>query len=186
MPTNLRLRFINIPVILLVCFMVQSGAFAQDNRRANYFETFVEIHDSIDSMVMHKSKRELITFHQGKKVKKYMISLGPEPTGKKQFEGDMRTPEGWYRITARDTISSYHTKLVISYPNTQDSLFAAGQGKSAGGDIMIHGFPNKHTKYQEKQFLNSDWTMGCIAVSDFEVDELYHWVIGNCPILMLP
>lgn len=167
---------------ILLCYSLN----AQDNRRANYFETYLEVHDSIDSMVVYKSTRELITFHQGKKVKKYMISLGMEPVGKKQFEGDLRTPEGHYYIKLRDTISAYHTKLMISYPNEQDSIFAAAQGRSAGGDIMIHGFPNKHTKLQEKTFLGSDWTTGCIAVSDFEVDELYQWVVVNCPILILP
>jgi len=112
--------------------------------------------------------------------------LGDEPIGKKQFEGDMKTPEGLYTICSRDTISSYHTNLGISYPNTSDSLYAISQGKNPGGDIKIHGFPNGHAKYQEKQFLDTDWTAGCIAVSDFEIDELYKWVIPNCPILILP
>lgn len=157
-----------------------------DQRRANYFETFVEINLPIDSIVVLKSKRELICYHQQKKVKKYIISLGLEPVGKKQFEGDFKTPEGLYYINSRDTISSYHTNLGISYPNAADSAFAAQQGKSAGGEIKIHGFPNNHKKYQEKNFLGTDWTLGCIAVADLEIDELYHWVIENCPILILP
>ncbi len=109
-----------------------------------------------------------------------------EPEGKKQYEGDLRTPEGLYFINGRDTNSSYHTNLSLSYPNTEDSTFAALQEKSAGGEIKIHGFPNNHRKNQESDFLNTDWTIGCIAVSDFEVDELYKWVIANCPILLLP
>jgi murein L,D-transpeptidase YafK len=109
-----------------------------------------------------------------------------EPIGKKQFEGDLKTPEGLYWINERDTISAYHTNLGISYPNTEDSTFAALQEKKAGGDIKIHGFPNNHRKDQEKEFLDTDWTVGCIAVSDFEIDELYKWVIENCPILILP
>ncbi len=157
-----------------------------DNRRAGYFETYVEVHDSIDSIVVYKSKREMITYHDRKKVKKYIISLGMEPVGKKQLEGDLKTPEGWYFINDRDTNSSYHTNLGISYPNVADSTFAASQGLSAGGEIKIHGFPNNHRKAQEREFLSTDWTVGCIAVSDFEVDELYRWVKVNCPILILP
>lgn len=172
-----------IATLLLVFALVKGDT---DNRRANYFETFVEVSKPIDSIVVYKSKREMLTFHKGNKVKLYIISLGLEPVGKKQFEGDLKTPEGLYFINERDTISSYHTNLGISYPNTEDSTFAALQGKSAGGAIKIHGFPNKHAKHQEKDFLNSDWTVGCIAVSDREVDELYKWVDENCPILILP
>jgi murein L,D-transpeptidase YafK len=171
---------------LLICFFYLKINAQPDNRRANYFETFIEVNQSIDSIVVYKAKREMICFHEKKKVKKYIISLGVEPVGKKQFEGDLKTPEGLYCINDRDTISHYHANLNISYPNTEDSIYAASQGKSAGGEIKIHGFPNKHKPYQAKEFLNTDWTIGCIAVSDMEVDELYKWVIDNCPILLLP
>lgn len=169
-------------VLILLPFFVE----AQTHRRAHYYESFMEVNNPIDSIVVYKSKREMLTFHKGQKVKKYMISLGLEPFGKKQFEGDLKTPEGLYWINERDTISAYHTNLGISYPNTEDSTFAALQNKSAGGDIKIHGFPNNHRKEQEKEFLDTDWTVGCIAVSNFEIDELYKWVIENCPIMILP
>ncbi len=126
---------------------------AQDNRRVGYYETFVDLKETIDSIVVCKAKREMITYHQGRKVKKYIISLGMEPEGKKQFEGDLRTPEGLYTINKRDTLSSYHTNLGISYPSQQDSMFAVLYGMSAGGQIKIHGFPNNHAKLQEKTFL---------------------------------
>lgn len=173
-------------ILLFILFLTPFFLDAQSHRRQNYFETYLEVNEPIDSIVVFKQKREMLTFHVGHKVKLYMISLGMEPEGKKQFEGDLRTPEGLYTINARDTISAYHTNLAISYPNPIDSLFAVQQGKKPGGDIKIHGFPNKHTKIQEKEFLNTDWTIGCIAVSDFEVDELYKWVVENCPILILP
>jgi murein L,D-transpeptidase YafK len=67
-----------------------------------------------------------------------------------------------------------------------DSLSAINQNKLPGGDIKIHGFPNNHRKNQEREFLNTDWTVGCIAVSDFEIDELYAWVKAYCPITILP
>jgi len=161
-------------------------ASAQDERRVGYFENFLEVNEAIDSIVVLKSTREMISYHLGNKVKRYIISLGEEPLGRKYFEGDLRTPEGLYTIYSRDTNSSFHTNLGISYPNEQDSLFALLVGMKAGGGIKIHGFPNNHTKFQEKKFLGTDWTVGCIAVSDKEVDELYKWVIENCPILILP
>jgi murein L,D-transpeptidase YafK len=179
---------IHMKYLLFITFVCCNVfALAQpENRRANYYETHVEITKPIDSIVVHKAKREMLVFNQGKKLKKFIISLGMEPIGKKEMEGDLKTPEGLYIINSRDTISSYHTNLGISYPNSIDSLNAAIKGISAGGDIKIHGFPNNHRKYQEKEFLNTDWTVGCIAVSDFEVDELYKYVIENCPIYILP
>lgn len=115
-----------------------------------------------------------------------MISLGYEPLGHKQFEGDLRTPEGLYYISDRNKFSSYHKNLGVSYPNLFDSLYARMLGQSPGGDIKLHGFPNKHRKDQEMELLNSDWTIGCIAVADWEIDELYQWVSMYCPILILP
>ncbi len=158
----------------------------ESHRRDNYFETFVEVHDSIDSIVVYKSLREMQTYHLGNKIKKYIISLGMEPLGAKQFEGDLKTPEGRYTINTRSLVSAYHANLGISYPSMSDSLSAINQNKLPGGDIKIHGFPNSHRKNQERELLNTDWTIGCIAVSDFEIDELYKWVIVNCPITILP
>lgn len=170
-----------------ICLMASFSVWAQeDNRRAHYYETFHEVTQSIDSIVVYKSKREMICFNRHKKVKKYIISLGEVPVGKKHFEGDMKTPEGLYYIDGRDTVSEYHTNLSISYPNAEDREYAMQYGQRAGGDIKIHGMPNNHKGNQMKHFLNSDWTIGCIAVSDREVDELYTWVIPNCPILILP
>lgn len=179
--------FYSLKYSLIFLFLFQPVfAFCQEHRRDNYFETFVEVKEPIDSIVVFKSAREMQTYHKGVKVKKYMISLGMEPTGRKQFEGDLRTPEGLYCIDQRSTVSSYHTNLGISYPSYSDWLSAAIIGLNAGGDIKIHGFPNNHTKKQERGFLNTDWTIGCIAVSDFEIDELYNWVVYRCPILILP
>ena len=159
---------------------------AKPHRRAFYYEAFKEVDAVIDSIVIYKSKRMMQTYHHGKKMKLYMISLGLQPVGAKQFEGDMKTPEGLYYINERDAISSYHKNLGISYPNQKDSTHAALQGKSAGSEIKIHGFPNKHRKIDERELMNTDWTLGCIAVTDHEVHELFTWVRNNCPILILP
>lgn len=174
-------------IIVLCILIIHLSASAQEkHRRDNYFETFVEVKDSIDSIVVYKSAREMQAYSHGNKIKKYMISLGMEPVGAKQFEGDLKTPEGNYTINTRSRESAYHANLGISYPSMSDSLYAINQNRNPGNDIKIHGFPNKHLKGQEREFLNTDWTVGCIAVSDFEVDELYTWVIMNCPIIILP
>ncbi len=156
------------------------------HRRAYYYEAFKEVDGVIDSMVIYKSKRMLQTYHRGKKMKLYMVSLGMHPIGAKRCEGDMKTPEGLYRINEREAISSYHKNLGISYPNRMDSIRAAKIGKSPGGEIKIHGFPNKHRMADERELMNTDWTLGCIAVTDHEIDELFTWVRNNCPILILP
>ena len=156
------------------------------HRRAYYFEAYKEVDRVIDSIVIYKSKRMMQTYHRGEKVKLYMISLGMEPIGRKTCEGDLKTPEGLYYIDEREAISSYHKNLGISYPNIMDSTRAAKLGKSAGGDIKIHGFPNRHRKQDERELMNTDWTLGCIAVTDHEIDELYTWVRNFAPILILP
>lgn len=156
------------------------------HRRALYYEAFKEVNAVIDSIVIYKSKRMMQTYHHGQKMKLYMISLGMAPNGAKEFEGDMKTPEGLYYIDEREALSSYHKNLGISYPNRRDSARAARQGKSAGSEIKIHGFPNRHRKTDERGLMDTDWTLGCIAVTDHEIDELFTWVQNNCPILILP
>ena len=109
--------------------------------------------------------------------------MGKQPIGKKQLEGDMKTPEGLYFIDARSAVSQFHKNLNISYPNEADSKYAASLQKSAGGEIKIHGLPNG---FDEKKYRHSDWTWGCIAVTNSEIDELYKYVKKDCPILLLP
>jgi len=166
--------------------IAEDSVVQKPHRRAFYFEAFKEVNGVIDSIVIYKSKRMMQTYHHGEKMKLYIISLGMAPSGKKEFEGDLKTPEGLYYINERDAISSYHKNLGISYPNRRDSIRAAVQGKSAGSEIKIHGFPNLHRMADERELMNTDWTLGCIAVTDHEIDELFTWVRNYCPILILP
>jgi murein L,D-transpeptidase YafK len=178
----------NIIALLLILFVFKFTVSGQDDphRRANYTDASILIDKTIDSIVVYKAKREMIVFNHKNKIKSYVISLGYEPLGCKRFEGDLKTPEGLYFINDRNKYSSYHKNLGISYPNIIDSFYARINGQSPGGEIKIHGFPNKHRKDQEQELLNTDWTVGCIAVSDWEIDELYNWVGIYCPILILP
>lgn len=140
----------------------------------------------IDKLVVYKSKREMHAFYQDKLIKIYPISLGKNPIGHKQFEGDMKTPEGIYTINDRNANSSYHKNLGISYPNAQDVAFAKSHGKSAGGAIKIHGIKNGLGDIIGAKHLLKDWTHGCIAVTDREIDELFVAVVDNAPIHILP
>lgn len=111
------------------------------------------------------------------------IQLGDAPRGHKRFEGDERTPEGRYVIDWRNENSAYHLSLHISYPNQDDQAYAAEQGRSAGGMIMIHGQPNGLSK--DRRMLG-DWTDGCIAVSNAEMEALWQAVPNGTGIEILP
>jgi murein L,D-transpeptidase YafK len=109
------------------------------------------------------------------------IQLGDEPVGPKRFEGDERTPEGRYTVDWGNPKSAYHLSLHISYPSAADRAYAAAQGRSAGGMIMIHGQPNG---WQGR--VAGDWTDGCIALSDAEIEALWDEVPDGTPIEILP
>jgi murein L,D-transpeptidase YafK len=126
----------------------------------------------IDKLMVYKSKRIMEAYAHGVLVKSYTVALGKNPLGHKEFEGDFRTPEGLYTINARNPNSSYHKNLGVSYPNSADVAHAKTLGKSAGGDIKIHGLRNGRG-YIGKFHRFKDWTHGCIAVTNAEVDELY-------------
>lgn len=126
----------------------------------------------IDFILVYKSNRQLLAYSNGQLLKTYKISLGKNPVGDKEFEGDNKTPEGIYFINAKNPNSGYHKNLGISYPDSQDMENAEGFGKPAGGDLKIHGLKNGLGfigKFQRWY----DWTAGCIALTDDEMDELY-------------
>lgn len=129
----------------------------------------------INSIVVYKSKRQLLAYSNGQIVKKYVISLGRQPVGAKEVEGDEKTPEGIYIINDKNSKSGYHKNLGISYPNENDIEKAQLLGKPAGGEIKIHGLRNR-TGFIGKFHRWFDWTQGCIAVTDQEIDELYNAV----------
>jgi murein L,D-transpeptidase YafK len=140
-----------------------------------YPEEKLPAHTTINRLVVFKSKRKLLAYSNEKLVKTYSISLGRQPIGDKEFEGDKKTPEGLYYINDKNPNSGYHKNLGISYPNKDDIKQAKRLGKPTGGDVKIHGLKNK-TGFIGKFHRWFDWTLGCIAVTDEEVDELYHAV----------
>lgn len=131
---------------------------------------------------IHKSQRKMYLLHHGQVLKTYGVGLGSNPVGHKQFEGDAKTPEGVYYIDRRNPNSAFHLSLGISYPNDADRAFARAQGKSPGGDIFIHGRAGKHTLRGRGR----DWTDGCIAVTDREMEDIYAMVRQGTPIAIFP
>lgn len=136
-----------------------------------------------DFVLVDKSDRVLTLYAAGKPLKSYTgLQFGDAPVGHKQFEGDERTPEGLYTIDTRNPRSAYHLSLRISYPNEKDRAFARAHGRSPGGDIFIHGQPNSLPVGR----MQGDWTDGCIAVSNAEIEELWRAVPDNTPIRIDP
>lgn len=139
----------------------------------------------IDKIVVHKDKRVLLVYSKGNLLKSYKIALGKNPVGDKQFEGDDKTPEGLYYINDKNPNSGYHKNLGVSYPNASDSVEAKSFNKPVGGDIKIHGIRNYMGIIGKFHNLR-DWTRGCIAVTDEEIDDLYEHVPIGTPIQINP
>jgi len=140
---------------------------------------------TIDRIVVEKSARKLSIFRAGEKLKTYRVALGRNPTGAKQQEGDQKTPEGVYKIDNRNPHSNFHLALHISYPSAEDSARAAARGFSAGCDIMVHGLPNGRG-WLGAFHRRKDWTAGCVAVSDEEIEELWRVTPDESTIEILP
>ncbi|MDK3017888.1 L,D-transpeptidase family protein [Pseudodonghicola flavimaris] len=124
----------------------------------------------VTSVVVNKGARSLYLLNHNDVLRHYKVDLGFAPVGHKQIEGDGRTPEGSYLIDRRNPNSDFHLSLGISYPNSTDRARARAMGKSPGGDIFIHGQP---VGYRPN---GRDWTAGCIAVQDTEIEEIYAMV----------
>lgn len=128
-----------------------------------------------DRIVVEKQVRRLTVLKNGTALKSYVVALGRNPVGAKQFEGDGRTPEGEYVVSGRKEDSAFHLALRVSYPTATERAAAEAHGRSSGGDIMIHGLRNGlgflgplHRVY--------DWTEGCIAVTNSEIEEIWRAV----------
>ena len=139
----------------------------------------------IDRILVEKSARRLSIFADGKKLKSYRVALGRNPIGAKEQEGDMKTPEGVYWIDWRNSESDYHLSLHVTYPSEQDTARAAERGVNAGFDIMIHGIKNGGGWIGAFHRMH-DWTAGCIALTDEEIEELYRVTPDWTPIEIKP
>lgn len=126
-----------------------------------------------------KGQRAMRLMHHNATLTAYRFELGFAPAGHKMIEGDGRTPEGAYLIDRRNPKSEFHLSLGISYPNARDVAVAEALGKRPGGNIFIHGTPRKWAG-------QTDWTWGCIAVTNDEMEDIYAMVRTGTPIYIYP
>jgi murein L,D-transpeptidase YafK len=138
-----------------------------------------------DQVIVVKSQRTLSLLSHGKVLRTYKAALGGAPIGAKEQQGDHKTPEGHYILDRRNAKSRYYKSIHVSYPNEQDKQRASQSGVSAGGDIMIHGLPNGFG-WLGATHRTLDWTDGCVAVTNAEMDEIWELVPDGTPIDIRP
>jgi murein L,D-transpeptidase YafK len=170
-----------ILVLLTVIVLLAGGVWVYAHLNWNPLPAGTEI----DRILVEKSARKLSIFSDGKKLKSYRVALGRNPVGAKEQEGDMKTPEGFYWIDWRNPESDYHLSLHVSYPSAEDNTRAAERGVNAGFDIMIHGIQNG-LGWIGAFHRWHDWTAGCIALTDEEIEELYRATPDWTPIEIQP
>ena len=139
----------------------------------------------VDLVVVSKSESKMSIYHQGKVLKTYRIAMGDAPKGHKLKEGDQRTPQGRYILDYKKSDSAFYKSIHISYPNEEDKLRANALGVSPGGMIMIHG-QNPNSSLTPRQAQQYNWTNGCIAITNKEMDELWRVIEEGTPIEIWP
>jgi murein L,D-transpeptidase YafK len=141
--------------------------------------------ETANHVVLRKSERRLYLYRDDQQLASYRVSLGLSPTGPKEREGDFRTPEGRYLLTRRNPDSDFFLSIQVSYPDAADIAAARRAGVPPGGAIMIHGLPNQ-LKYPRERYLSTDWTNGCIALSNEDMLEVWLLTVPDTPIEILP
>lgn len=179
------------PLIALSLFSVQSFASKAKDRNYKYCDDITQVDKLLDRsresvqriqreglkverIVVSKDRRELYLVSGDVLLRKFTVAFGWSFIGHKQFEGDGKTPEGIYSIDYKNPQSQYTKSLHVDYPNKDDIAFARSKGRSPGGDIMIHGLPSNAQKFERISKIHPyDWTLGCIAVTNPEIEEIY-------------
>jgi len=138
-----------------------------------------------DHVVVHKSEHKLYLYSGNRLLGEYKVALGLTPVGQKEREHDFRTPEGRYYLARRNMRSDYFLAIQVSYPNKEDELRARKKRWAPGGSIMIHGLPNA-LKHPAAYYSMTDWTDGCIALSNSDMVEVWMRTQDNIPIDIYP
>ena len=159
---------------LITFLLFTSSAFAADLPPAK-----------ADKILILKKDHVLQLLKDGKPFKEYRVALGPHVEGAKTQQGHGKTPEGTYFIDSRNAQSQFHRSLHVSYPNPQDVANAKAKHVNPGGDIFIHGLPPKYAFVGAAHRVH-DWTLGCIAVTDAEIDEIWKLVANGTPVEIRP
>lgn len=167
--------------LFLTAILLFAVCFSKSNATSQKKTTFL----TADKILIKKSQRKMELYAKEKLIKSYKISLGFAPIGPKQQEGDGKTPEGDYTVLSKNPRSQFHLSLKISYPNAADKKNAQKKKISPGGDIMIHGL-GKQFSYLGKLHTLHDWTLGCIAVTNDEIEEIWKLVIEGTIVKIEP
>ena len=168
--------------VMLVGILTLSGCTTQPPSKTT------RANGPVDTVVVKKSQRQLELLSRGQVVRQYRVALGAAPVGHKYREGDQRTPEGRYRLNWRNSQSNFYKSMHISYPSDTDRALSRQLGyNNPGGMIMLHGLPNYiQSPNLRQQYANRDWTEGCIAVQNHEMDEIWSLVKDGTPIHIIP
>ena len=169
------MRRASVAIGLLASFLIVAVAgwdFLKLDRKP---PPLVAVSERADTVLIEKAARRVTLLRGDKAIKTYPLSLGSNPIGHKQQEGDRRTPEGSYAIDFKNARSRFHLALRVSYPNMQDRERASRAGVPPGGDIMIHGLPNG-LGWLGGAHRSLDWTDGCAAVTNREIEEIWSLV----------
>jgi len=164
--------------IRVLCAFVLLGLLAACGEPPSKFRTYNG--PEVTQVVVHKAARRMELYHHHTRLRSFNVDLGGNPIGHKQREWDRRTPEGDYIIDRRNPNSRFHLSIGIDYPNEADKARAKANGWRPGGDIFIHG---RGPNFQNAR---GDWTDGCIAVTDREMEDIYAMVRNGTPIRILP
>jgi murein L,D-transpeptidase YafK len=175
-------RFLATLALTCVAFAAHADALPQAERVMLRSPESLPV---VDRLVVHKTERRLVLLHGETVVRSYKIALGLNPIGQKERAGDYRTPEGRYYLVRRNPRSDYFLSIQVSYPNDADMRRAHKNHWDAGGSIMIHGLPNQ-LKHAPAYYEITDWTDGCIALSNADMVEVWLLTPDNAPIDILP
>lgn len=182
------MKILAVGILFLFCVsgFAASRSYCDGIRRIDYlprlsvgqFQEFLRSGENVDRIVVSKERRWLYLLQNDVVIKAYRIALGASPMGPKRFAGDHKTPEGVYVIDGKNASSGYHKALHVSYPNADDVAYARARGRSPGGSIMIHGFPNdpRAARSVRETHPTFNWTAGCVAVTNAEIDEIFELV----------
>jgi murein L,D-transpeptidase YafK len=168
----MRIRVLTGLVVLVLCLM-------------GWTQTSPPSEHRVDRVLVIKKDRTLQLLSNGKAIKSYKIALGGDPVGAKTKQGDHRTPEGLYVLDSRNSHSQFYKSIHISYPSAQDRGSAHEKRVSPGGDVFVHGLPNGYGWVGSSHRLK-DWTDGCIAVTNEEMDEIWKSVPNGTVIEIRP
>lgn len=168
-----------VPLLALVALLLVLPARADmiSGPRASF--------ETADRVVLRKGERKLFLYRNGQELRSYHVSLGLRPVGHKEHEGDFRTPEGRYLLTRRNPDSDFFLSIQVSYPDANDIAAARKNGVPPGGAIMIHGLPNI-MRHSRDRYLSTDWTDGCIALSNEDMLEVWLLTTPDTPIEITP